>query len=77
MGATVGLAAKGLLPDSSVPTTSARGPVSPAQDVPLKDALAAQRAVDPISTTVLPGKSHGQRLCRRSSQPSRLDHTQQ
>ena len=55
VGATVGLAAKGLLPDSSVPSSSARGPVVPVQEAAVKDVVAAQRAIDPISQTALPG----------------------
>lgn len=56
MGATVGLAAKGLLPDSSVPTTSSRGPSTPVQDTSIRETMTAPRAIDSIGMTVLPGE---------------------
>ena len=55
MGATVGLAAKGLLPDSSVPSTSSRGPATPVQDASIQQTMTAPRAIDSIGMTVLPG----------------------
>ena len=55
MGATVGLAAKGILPDSSVPSTSSRGPATPVQDASLRQTMTAPRAIDSIGMTVLPG----------------------
>ena len=58
VGATVGLAAKGILPDSSVPTTATVGAsTSSVQQAPMRAVMTQPRAVDSMSTTLLRGQS--------------------
>ena len=69
MGATVGLAAKGILPDSSVPTTSSRGPAAPVQEASMRETISAPRALDSMSMTVLPGTFFRSKMSRLSRMP--------
>lgn len=66
MGAAVGLAARGLLPDSSVPTTAAAGPSTSVQHASLREVVSQPRAVDRLSTTIGNGQHFqpgGERIC--------------
>ena len=63
VGATVGLAAKGLLPDSSIPTAATAGPSTSVQNAPLKAAVSEQRIVDNLSQTVAGAHDGGVCVC--------------
>lgn len=52
VGATVGLAAKGLLPDSSIPTAATAGPSTSVQHAPAKAVVMEKRVPDRLSMTV-------------------------
>ena len=53
MGAAVGLAARGILPDSSVPTSATAGPTTSVRHASVREIVTSgDRAVDPLSTTV-------------------------